>query len=202
MVIFKCGLFGLQSFSAIDSGVDMAVLEIDAMKASDLDEIMGIERESFSMPWSRWMFERELEGSERSHFLVARNASDPVQRDSQSTKIAGYVGFWMVMGEAHIVTIAVRRNYRRKGIGTMLLASALILAWSLGADRATLEVRVTNIPAQNLYRKFGFEIISIRKGFYTDTGEDAYVMWMCNLGDKIGEIRALVQKARDPMKTS
>jgi ribosomal-protein-alanine N-acetyltransferase len=156
------------------------------MKTDDLDEVMQIERESFSMPWSRWMFERELEDNKRAYFLVAKN----------SNEILGYVGFWMVFDEAHVVTIAVRSDCRRKGVGTMLLASALVVAENLGAKKATLEVRLTNTPAQNMYNEFGFEIISIRKGFYTDTGEDAYVMWIYNLENKIGEIRALGQKAQ------
>jgi len=156
------------------------------MRTDDLDEVMQIERESFSMPWSRWMFERELEDNKRAYFFVAKN----------SDKILGYVGFWMVFDEAHVVTIAVRSDCRRKGVGTMLLASALVVAENLGAKKATLEVRLTNTPAQNMYNEFGFEIISIRKGFYTDTGEDAYVMWIYNLEDKIGEIRALGQKAQ------
>ena len=159
---------------------------IQKMKADDLDKVIEIERESFSMPWSRWMFERELEDTNRAYFLVARN----------NYEIFGYIGFWIVFDEAHIVTIAVRNDYRRKGIGTMLLASALVVADTLGAKKATLEVRVTNISAQNMYLEFGFETVSIRKGFYTDTGEDAYVMWIYNLKDKLGIIRSLGHEAQ------
>ena len=159
---------------------------IRKMKIDDLDEVMQIEKESFSMPWNRWMFERELEDTNRAYFLVAKN----------SDEILGYVGFWLVFDEAHVVTIAVRKDYRRKGIGTMLLASALVVADTLGAKKATLEVRVTNISAQNMYYEFGFETVSIRKGFYTDTGEDAYVMWIYNLKDKLGIIKSLGQEAQ------
>ena len=158
----------------------MIDLKIDRMRMEDLDDVMEIERDSFSMPWSRWMFERELVDRERSHFLVARDGA----------QVVGYVGFWMVLDEAHIVTIAVRNDFRRRGVGTMLLASALSLAVRMGADRATLEVRITNLAAQELYRKFGFGIVAVRKNFYSDTGEDAYVMWIYDLKDKIGEIRA------------
>ena len=159
---------------------------IRKMKIDDLDEVMQIEKESFSMPWNRWMFERELEDTNRAYFLVAKN----------SDEILGYVGFWLVFDEAHVVTIAVGKDYRRKGIGTMLLASALVVADTLGAKKATLEVRVTNISAQNMYYEFGFETVSIRKGFYTDTGEDAYVMWIYNLKDKLGIIKSLGQEAQ------
>jgi ribosomal-protein-alanine N-acetyltransferase len=158
----------------------MIDVQIDKMKMADLDDVMEIEQASFSLPWSRWMFGRELEDRENSHFLVMRSGSE----------VIGYIGFWMVLDEAHIVTIAVRSDLRRKGIGSMLLASALVLAVSLDANRATLEVRVTNLPAQRLYKKFGFEVVGIRRKFYSDTGEDAYVMWVHDLKDKIGEIRA------------
>lgn len=160
----------------------MLDLEIDKMRFSDLDEVLEIEKESFSMPWSRGMFERELENKEYSYFLVARSGDG----------VVGYLGFWLVMDEAHIVNVAIRSDYRRKHIASILIAYALNLADKLGAERATLEVRVTNIPAQNLYKKFGFQMIAIRENFYSDTGEDAYIMWLYDLKDKIGEIRAYV----------
>ena len=151
------------------------------MTMADLDEVMEIEQEAFTMSWSRWMFEREMTNSERSHFLVARSDSE----------IVGYIGFWLAMNdEAHIVTIAVRDDFRCKGAGSILMASALVLAVHLGADKATLEVRVNNTPAQELYKKFGFETVVIRRKFYSDTGEDAYVMWLRDLEDKLDDIRA------------
>ena len=165
----------------------MIDLEIDTMMMADLDQVMEIEQASFSMPWSRWMFERELEEREHSHFLTVRRRS----------KVLGYIGCWIALGEAHIVTIAVRSDFRREGVGSVLMASALTLAMRLGANRATLEVRVTNLPAQRLYRNFGFEIAAMRKRFYYDTGEDAYVMWIQDLGSKTEEILSLVCKVQD-----
>ena len=151
---------------------------------TDLDDVMEIEGKVFTMPWSRWMFQREMVNRDnRSHFLVARSGSE----------LIGYIGFWLAMdNEAHIVTIAVRDDFRRKGVASVLMASALAWAVHLDADKATLEVRVSNIPAQELYKKFGFETIAIRQKFYSDTGEDAYVMWLPDLKDKLGEIRAHV----------
>ncbi len=162
----------------------MIDLKIDRMKITDLDDVMEIEQASFSLPWTRWMFERELGNEDQSHFLVVRSGS----------KLIGYIGFWMVLDEAHIVTIAVRSDFRRRGVGSILLGSSLIRAARLGASRAALEVRVTNLPAQKLYRKFGFKMVAIRKRFYSDTGEDAYVMLIDDLGDRIGEIQALIQR--------
>jgi ribosomal-protein-alanine N-acetyltransferase len=166
----------------VSNKVDMTDLKIDRMKVTDLDDVMEIEQASFSMPWSRRMFERELEDREHSHFLVVRGGPE----------VMGYIGFWMILDEAHIVTIAVRSDCRRRGIGSILLASALSMAERMGADRATLEVRVTNLPAQKLYKRFGFEIVAMRRNFYSDTGEDAYVMWIQDLKDKIGENRAYI----------
>ena len=165
----------------------MIDLEIDTMTMADLDQVMEIEQASFSMPWSRWMFERELRDREHSHFLTVRRGSE----------LLGYIGCWIALGEAHIVTIAVRSDLRREGVGSILMASALTLAMRLGANRATLEVRVTNLSAQRLYRNFGFEITAMRKKFYSDTGEDAYVMWIQDLGSKIEEIQSLVCKVQE-----
>ena len=165
----------------------MIDLEIDTMTIADLDQVMEIEKASFSMPWSRWMFERELQDREHSHFLTVRRGSD----------ILGYIGCWIALGEAHVVTIAVRSDFRREGVGSILMASALTLAMRLGANRATLEVRVTNLSAQRLYTNFGFEITAMRKRFYSDTGEDAYVMWIQDLRSKTEEILSLVCKVQD-----
>ncbi|MGQ9607984.1 MAG: ribosomal protein S18-alanine N-acetyltransferase [bacterium] len=170
----------------------MSEFGIYRMELSDLNEVLDIEEESFSLPWSRWMFERELEENERSHFFVLKDGS----------RVLGYIGFWIVFDEAHIVTIAVRKDFRHRGIGTILMASALIAAYEMGAQRATLEVRLTNTNAQKMYEKFGFEIVSVRKKFYTDTGEDAYVMYIYNLDEKIGEIRALGKKAEEKLLNS
>ena len=165
---------------------------IHKMTADDIDGVLQIEQESFSSPWSRWIFESELSKGDRSHFLVAKSEGE----------ILGYIGFWMIFDEAHIVNVAVRADLRRSGIGTLLLASALIMADRIGAKKATLEVRVTNTPAQSLYQKFGFEMISIRKNFYSDTNEDAYVMWIYKLSEKIGEIKSFGQKAQSKILSS
>ena len=167
----------------------MIDLEVSRMQLDDLDEVMEIEEDAFTMPWSRWMFERELSGaSDRSHFLLARSDSE----------IVGYIGFWLAMNnEAHIVTIAVKNGFRRKGVASVLMVSALTLAAHLDCDKATLEVRISNTSAQQLYLKFGFEMVAIRRHFYSDTGEDAYVMWLYDLKDKLNEIRAYLRNMRN-----
>lgn len=90
--------------------------------------------------------------------------------------ITGFVGSWIIAGEAHITSIAVRQAYRRQGIGESLLISAIEKALQLKADIVTLEVRVSNTGAQSLYTKYGFIQVGVRKGYYTDNREDAFIM--------------------------
>lgn len=90
--------------------------------------------------------------------------------------IVGAVGFWLVLDEAHITTIGVRKSYQRKGIGELLLIKAIELAQELGAQVVTLEVRITNLGPQALYEKYGFQRVGSRRGYYSDNKEDALIM--------------------------
>lgn len=141
---------------------------VEPMKFEDLDEVYEIERISFSLPWSKQMWMDEMIKSQKANHLVAR----------LDEKLVGYAGFWFIIDEAEIVNIAVHPDYRRKGIGELLLKEILSLAKSKGAKMVTLEVRETNEPAKSLYGKFDFQLIAIRKNFYKDTNENAYVYWL------------------------
>lgn len=90
--------------------------------------------------------------------------------------VVGVAGFWVMVDEAHITTIAVRKAYRRQGIGEQLLISIIEMAALMNAKVVTLEVRVSNIPAQSLYKKYGFQRVGLRRAYYTDNGEDALLM--------------------------
>lgn len=90
--------------------------------------------------------------------------------------VVGYGGLWLMVDEAHISTIASHPRWRRRGIGELLLLAMIDGAAEIGAEVVTLEVRVTNVPAQTLYAKYGFEVVGKRKGYYSDNGEDAYIM--------------------------
>lgn len=90
--------------------------------------------------------------------------------------IPGYVGMWFMAGEAHITAIAVKEEYRGCGIGELLLMGSVELATLRKAKEVTLEVRVTNDLAQSLYKKYGFSVAGVRKRYYTDNNEDAYIM--------------------------
>jgi [ribosomal protein S18]-alanine N-acetyltransferase len=95
--------------------------------------------------------------------------------------ISGFLGMWLMVDEAHIINIAVREAYRGKGIGELLLISGIDMATNLKASMVTLEVRVSNTIAQNLYAKYGFNNVGVRKKYYTDNNEDALIMTTDNI---------------------
>jgi ribosomal-protein-alanine N-acetyltransferase len=126
---------------------------------------MIIER-SFSAPWTREMFDQELHHSDVSDSLVAQLEG----------RVAGYVLWWYVVDEVHIVNVAVHPSFRRRGVARRLLQAVFERAAARGMSIATLEVRVHNEAAIGLYDSLGFRQIAIRKGYYADNGEDALVM--------------------------
>jgi ribosomal-protein-alanine N-acetyltransferase len=143
-------------------------LVIEPLRRRHLDEVLRIEGSSYPKPWSRNVFQSELDlarGGER--FYVAARAGGTV---------VGYAGLMFVVGDAHVTNIAVAAEQQRSGIGTNLLAT---LAWEAvrrGCEAMTLEVRVSNTGAQALYRRFGFVPAGVRQRYYENT-EDAIVMW-------------------------
>ncbi|MGI6345273.1 MAG: ribosomal protein S18-alanine N-acetyltransferase [Bacillota bacterium] len=149
----------------------MTALEIDLMTLNDLDEIMVIEHLCFPTPWSRFAFQIELEQNHFGLYVVGREAG----------RIVAYAGAWIVLDEAHITNIAVHPDFRGRGYGEAILLALLRRVRARGARRATLEVRENNRVAQQLYLKHGFEFQGRRRGYYTDTGEDALIMWKNDL---------------------
>lgn len=130
-----------------------------------VDRILAIEQEAYRDPWTPGMFSQEISGS-ASHFYV-------VQREDT---IIGYGGFWMLLDEAHITKITVATPFRGQGFGSDLLDFLIGRARVLGATAIRLEVRTTNLAAQQLYERAGFQEVGIRKGYYARSGEDALVM--------------------------
>jgi [ribosomal protein S18]-alanine N-acetyltransferase len=157
---------------------------IDPMRIGDVPEVHEIERLSFATPWPSYAFEQELQGNRLAHYLVARTGD----------RIAAFGGVWLMVDDAHITTFAVHPDWRRQRIGRQLLLGLVELARAIGARRMTLEVRVSNEPAQALYRSFGFEIAGRRPRYYTDDGEDALVMTTPDLDDP--RMTALVDAER------
>ena len=138
------------------------------MQLKDIDDVLKIEHESFTTPWSRESFYNELTNNQYAVYIVLE----------ETEQVVGYCGVWVVIDEAHITNIAILPEYRGKKLGNALLKKLMETAKNLGAVRMTLEVRVTNNVAQALYRKLGFEDGAIRKRYYTDNQEDALVMWV------------------------
>ncbi|WP_226660132.1 ribosomal protein S18-alanine N-acetyltransferase [Pseudalkalibacillus hwajinpoensis] len=139
-----------------------------SMTIEDIEDVMRIEHATFPTPWSRSAFYNEIVINHFATYLLLEVGEE----------IAGYCGVWVIIDEAHITNIALHPDYRGMKLGEALLKKAIHFAKSRGAVKMTLEVRVSNIVAQNLYRKFGFEEGGIRKNYYTDNQEDALVMWV------------------------
>jgi ribosomal-protein-alanine N-acetyltransferase len=134
------------------------------MTTHDVEEVHAIEKDSFPSPWPRGTF-LEMLGSKETRFFTAL----------ADGKVVGYAGIKLGRS-AHILNLAVHRDYRRRGIGSRTLIRLLGLAARHGARRVTLEVRRSNLAAQEMYRQSGFLPVSVKKGYYPAEDEDAIVM--------------------------
>ncbi|MBI2528916.1 MAG: ribosomal protein S18-alanine N-acetyltransferase [Candidatus Rokubacteria bacterium] len=146
------------------------------MTPEDLDEVLPIERASFKTPWSRAAFSYEITQNRVARCIVARADS----------RLVGHVCLWEIGHEIHITNLAVHPECRHRGIGRVLLETALAEGRARGVLLAVLEVRPTNMEAIGLYQSLGFRVIGQRKGYYFDTGEDALVMeadWRASQGE-------------------
>jgi [ribosomal protein S18]-alanine N-acetyltransferase len=144
------------------------MIELFRMDESDISGVCSIESASFSLPWSKDLFLRDLKVNKSATFITAK----------ENGKVVGYGGFWLLIDEINIVNLAVHPDCRRKGLGKEILTELLKLGKNKGAKIATLEVRASNEAAIKLYEKFGFVTIAIRKAYYSDNKEDAVVMWL------------------------
>jgi len=142
-------------------------LQFRSMRVEDIETICDIEKESFTTPWTAGAFHNELTNNHFAHYLVME----------LNGVIVGYGGMWLIMDEAHVTNVAVRQSFRGRKLGERLMLQLQSAAVFLGAERITLEVRASNIIAQRLYAKLGFIPAGLRKGYYTDNGEDAIIMW-------------------------
>lgn len=142
------------------------MIEIGLMTLQDVDAVWDIEKQSFAVPWSREAFVKEVTENRCARYLVAREGGEPV----------AYAGMWLVLDEAHVTNIAVRKDRRGRGIGEIVARALQQLAADTGIRYMTLEVRRTNHVAQSLYKKLGFVEVGFRKRYYADNNEDALVM--------------------------
>lgn len=145
----------------------MAELRIRKGTGEDIEAIAALEQICFVLPWSKESLMHDLTENELSTYIVA-------ELDGQ---LIGYVGIWTIVDEGHINNVAVSPLYRKKQVGSALIAAMLEASEQAGIHRHTLEVRAGNEAAKRLYEKFGFKEAGLRKGYYEDDGEDAVIMW-------------------------
>jgi [ribosomal protein S18]-alanine N-acetyltransferase len=152
-----------------DPGADPVPFWIDPLGGEpDLDGVLAVEAESFTNPWTRDMYAWELQNRAVCHIYVARTAD---------CAVAGFCAFWLVFDEIHINNVAIRPQYRGRGMGTAVMHHVLAEARRLGAKRATLEVRASNEPARRLYERLGFYVAAVRPNYYSSPVEDALILW-------------------------
>lgn len=156
---------------------------IDAMVQADLPAVLRIEGLSFSTSWPPNAFANEIRDNKLAHYFVGRLDGE----------IVAYGGIWVILEDSHVTTIAVHPAYRGLKLGEEMLLRLLDEAIAQGASWITLEVRESNEVGQKLYRKYGFTTVSTRRGYYSDNGENALVMWAGNLKGELyaARLRAL-----------
>lgn len=143
------------------------------MRHEDLDELMVIEREAFRHPWSRELFRRELE-HDWSTILVA--VEPLTNAPGGGERLVGFLIYWLVHDEVHVLNVAVAQEHRRKGVARLLMAETERRAQEANASLMTLEVRRSNVAALDLYRQFEYRAVGVRPHYYVDEGEDAIIM--------------------------
>lgn len=157
--------------SASDGGLPEG-WAVEPLSEEDLDEVLEVERASFSNPWSRQMFLWELQNTGVSYAYVLR---------TPGWRVAGFCTLWLVLDEIHINNVAVRAECRGQGAGRAMLLYVLGKGAGLGATKATLEVRRSNASALKLYEGLGFRVEGSRRNYYTNPVEDALVLWLDRL---------------------
>jgi [ribosomal protein S18]-alanine N-acetyltransferase len=141
-------------------------VQIAPMTVGDLDDVQAVERASFPVPWPAYALRQEIETNRLARYLVVRAGG----------RLVAYAGIWLMVDEAHVTTFAVLPEWRRQGLGGRLMVAVMRLAQEVGARVVTLEVRLSNVPAQRLYQRFGLRPVGLRPRYYSDNGEDALIM--------------------------
>ena len=186
---------------------------VEQMRWEDVPQVMAIERKSFTLPWSDYTYRHEILENRNAHYFVARRMdgqtiSPPTSwwsrlfKRETTASVVGYGGFWIVIDEAHISTIASDVKWRGHGIGELMLLAMIDRSIELGAHEVTLEVRVSNTVAQRLYRKYGFEVVGRRPGYYRDNNEDADLMTLSGVytADYQAKLKALRAALEDRLR--
>ncbi len=176
---------------------------LEPMRQDDVPEVSRVEHECFTNPWPQSAYRRELRNPANNHYVVLRQrVEQPAARSGRgegrgplallpfvrrqesppaNDAIIGFAGMWVLFDEAHVTTIGVLPSHRGKGLGELMLVELFEEGRRRGAEWLTLEVRVSNSSAQALYEKYGFTRQGVRRRYYSDNGEDAYIMWSPSL---------------------
>ena len=162
-------------------------LRVQPMTLDDLAAVHAIERASFAVPWPDDAYRNEIRTNRLASYVVARAGGE----------VVGFAGVWVMVDEAHITTFAVDPRWRRRGVGERMLLALLDLSVARRAREATLEVRLSNLPARKLYEKYGFRPVGIRPRYYSDNGEDALIMTTDPLASD--GMRARVERLRSAL---
>jgi [ribosomal protein S18]-alanine N-acetyltransferase len=165
----------------------MPSIEITRMRRRHLRKVLGIEAQVYPRPWSASLFLAEMSQRASRTYIVAKSGND----------VVGYAGMMYTGREAHVTNIAVEPSWHGNKIGSRLLLTIVTEAVARGVQTISLEVRVTNQIAQSMYEKFGFSVTSIRKGYYIETNEDAYVMVV--VGALSTDYRLRLKRIRDEL---
>lgn len=194
---------------------------------ADIPRVTEIERLAYPSPWPSSAYKKELQENRYAHYIVVRDThlmtAPPPERietprrsfplsllpskphaplSPDTASIIGFAGLWLMVDDSHVTTIAVHPDYRSKGVGELMLSSLIGISYEIGARMVTLEVRVSNAVAQNLYRKYGFKEEGIRRRYYSDNHEDALIMWTGEINgqsyrERFLRLRAVLQARLD-----
>jgi ribosomal-protein-alanine N-acetyltransferase len=178
---------GTESTKLMAAEPDLAAVtvHVQPMRRRHVRSVMRIEQQVYPRPWSSSLFLSELAMRGSRAYFVARIGRE----------LVGYAGLMMTLDEAHVTTIAVEPRHHRAKIGTRLLLVLVREAIDRGATAITLEVRMSNVGAQDLYRRFGFGPVGVRKNYYQEVNEDALVMWAHGVdGDEYAALLASIER--------
>jgi len=148
--------------------IDASQISIRPLGIKDLDNVLEVEELSFKYPWSREAYRYEFDENILSRYWGC----------FYENRLIAFAGYWLIMDEGHIANVAVHPLFRRQGVGELLMYYVMNACLMEGGEKMTLEVRAGNAAGQRLYKKMGFKAAGLRKGYYSDSNEDAVIMWV------------------------
>ncbi len=156
----------------------MKILKIKFLTPSEVPEIVALDQICLGSLWTAEAYLREIDSPNSSLVILRLLSSKFEQHPEHSDHIVGMACLWSIVEEAHITLLGIHPDYRRQGLGQLLLLTLLEDAIARQLEWATLEVNVNNVAAIELYQKLGFQVAGKRKGYYQPTGDDALVLWL------------------------